>query len=71
MGEGQWEEACQLSQDADDDFDWRIGHRTETPGAGPETDHSPGEYPLCLRHQGYSLIEVQAQTKLGNVRETC
>ncbi|XP_027129851.1 MAM and LDL-receptor class A domain-containing protein 1 isoform X2 [Larimichthys crocea] len=42
MGEGQWEETCQLSQDADDDFDWRIGHRTETPGAGPETDHSPG-----------------------------
>ncbi|KAG8009528.1 MAM and LDL-receptor class A domain-containing protein 1, partial [Nibea albiflora] len=43
MGEGQWEETCQLSQDADDDFDWRIGHRAETPGAGPETDHSPGD----------------------------
>uniref|UniRef100_A0A3B5B5L7 MAM and LDL receptor class A domain containing 1 n=1 Tax=Stegastes partitus TaxID=144197 RepID=A0A3B5B5L7_9TELE len=39
----QWEESCQLSQDPDDDFDWRISHRTETPGAGPHTDHSPGE----------------------------
>ncbi|XP_044033161.1 MAM and LDL-receptor class A domain-containing protein 1 isoform X1 [Siniperca chuatsi] len=42
MDENQWEETCQLSQDADDDFDWRIGHRSETPGAGPHTDHSPG-----------------------------
>uniref|UniRef100_A0AAQ5YMQ9 MAM domain-containing protein n=1 Tax=Amphiprion ocellaris TaxID=80972 RepID=A0AAQ5YMQ9_AMPOC len=42
MEEGQWEESCQLSQDADDDFDWRISHKTETPGAGPHTDHSPG-----------------------------
>uniref|UniRef100_A0A3Q3W1Y0 MAM domain-containing protein n=1 Tax=Mola mola TaxID=94237 RepID=A0A3Q3W1Y0_MOLML len=42
MGENQWEEACQLSQDADDDFDWRIGHQSETPGAGPHADHSPG-----------------------------
>ncbi|XP_075308407.1 MAM and LDL-receptor class A domain-containing protein 1 [Odontesthes bonariensis] len=38
----QWEESCQLSQDPDDDFDWRISHKTETPGAGPHTDHSPG-----------------------------
>nr|XP_046227551.1 MAM and LDL-receptor class A domain-containing protein 1 [Scatophagus argus] len=42
MGKNQWEETCQLSQDADDDFDWRIGHQTETPGAGPHGDHSPG-----------------------------
>ncbi|KAG7224989.1 hypothetical protein INR49_014906, partial [Caranx melampygus] len=42
MGDNQWEETCQLSQDPDDDFDWRIGHKTETSGAGPHTDHSPG-----------------------------
>ncbi|XP_014185803.1 MAM and LDL-receptor class A domain-containing protein 1 [Haplochromis burtoni] len=38
----QWKERCQLSQDPDDDFDWRIGSSTETPGAGPITDHSQG-----------------------------
>ncbi|XP_022622767.1 MAM and LDL-receptor class A domain-containing protein 1 [Seriola dumerili] len=42
MDENQWEETCQLSQDPDDDFDWRISHQTETSGAGPSTDHSPG-----------------------------
>ncbi|XP_037829280.1 MAM and LDL-receptor class A domain-containing protein 1 isoform X2 [Kryptolebias marmoratus] len=42
MEEEGWEDSCQLFQDADDDFDWRIGHKTETPGAGPHTDHSPG-----------------------------
>ncbi|XP_026219478.1 MAM and LDL-receptor class A domain-containing protein 1 [Anabas testudineus] len=42
MGKDQWQEVCQLSQDLDDDFDWRISHRAETPGAGPHTDHSPG-----------------------------
>ncbi|XP_068438273.1 MAM and LDL-receptor class A domain-containing protein 1 [Clinocottus analis] len=42
MDENQWEDTCQLSQDADDDFDWRIGYRSETPGAGPQADHSPG-----------------------------
>ncbi|XP_074478784.1 MAM and LDL-receptor class A domain-containing protein 1 isoform X2 [Sebastes fasciatus] len=42
MDDNQWEDTCQLSQDADDDFDWRIGHRSETPGAGPHADHSPG-----------------------------
>ncbi|KAM6908030.1 MAM and LDL-receptor class A domain-containing protein 1 isoform 1-T1 [Lycodopsis pacificus] len=42
MAENQWEDTCQLSQDADDDFDWRIGYRSETPGAGPLADHSPG-----------------------------
>lgn len=47
MDEKQWEESCQLSQDADDNFDWRIGHQSETPGAGPPADHSPGQYPLC------------------------
>uniref|UniRef100_A0A3Q3M1K5 MAM and LDL receptor class A domain containing 1 n=1 Tax=Labrus bergylta TaxID=56723 RepID=A0A3Q3M1K5_9LABR len=34
------EDTCQLSQDTDDDFDWRIGRRSETPGAGPPDDHS-------------------------------
>ncbi|XP_041817770.1 MAM and LDL-receptor class A domain-containing protein 1 [Chelmon rostratus] len=42
MDENQWEQTCQLSQDTDDDFDWRIDHCSETPGAGPYTDHSPG-----------------------------
>ncbi|XP_056290660.1 MAM and LDL-receptor class A domain-containing protein 1 [Pseudoliparis swirei] len=42
MDENQWEDTCQFSQDADDDFDWRIGYRSETPGAGPQADHSPG-----------------------------
>ncbi|XP_068566038.1 MAM and LDL-receptor class A domain-containing protein 1 isoform X1 [Cebidichthys violaceus] len=42
MDENRWEDTCQLSQDADDDFDWRIGYRSETPGAGPQVDHSPG-----------------------------
>ncbi|KAL6097716.1 malrd1 [Pungitius sinensis] len=41
-GEKRWEDACRLSQDADDDFDWTIGYRTQTPGAGPQADHSPG-----------------------------
>ena len=45
MGKNQWEEACQLFQDTDDDFDWRIGRQSETPGAGPHADHSPGLYP--------------------------
>uniref|UniRef100_A0A8C4F454 MAM domain-containing protein n=1 Tax=Dicentrarchus labrax TaxID=13489 RepID=A0A8C4F454_DICLA len=42
LDESQWEETCKLSQDTDDDFDWRIGHRRETPGTGPHTDHSVG-----------------------------
>ncbi|XP_041824757.1 MAM and LDL-receptor class A domain-containing protein 1 [Melanotaenia boesemani] len=40
--EDKWEVSCQLSQDPDDDFDWRIGQKTETPGTGPDSDHSPG-----------------------------
>ncbi|XP_034026413.1 MAM and LDL-receptor class A domain-containing protein 1 [Thalassophryne amazonica] len=40
--EHQWENTCQLSQDTDDDFDWKIGHRSPTPGYGPDNDHSPG-----------------------------
>ncbi|XP_024910376.1 MAM and LDL-receptor class A domain-containing protein 1 isoform X3 [Cynoglossus semilaevis] len=40
--EDQWEQKCQFFQDQDDDFDWRIGQRTETPGSGPDSDHSPG-----------------------------
>lgn len=42
MEESQWEESCQLSQDTDDDFDWKISHRTRTPGTGPQEDHTPG-----------------------------
>lgn len=41
MEDDRWEQICQLSQDPDDDFDWRIGHNTET-GVGPQSDHSPG-----------------------------
>ncbi|MED6241954.1 hypothetical protein ATANTOWER_030718 [Ataeniobius toweri] len=40
MEDGRWEQSCQLSQDTDDDFDWRISHKTETEG-GPQSDHSP------------------------------
>ncbi|XP_061569314.1 MAM and LDL-receptor class A domain-containing protein 1 isoform X2 [Cololabis saira] len=40
--EDGWEESCQLFQNSDDDFDWRISHKNETPGSGPVTDHSPG-----------------------------
>uniref|UniRef100_A0A3B3XWB3 MAM domain-containing protein n=1 Tax=Poecilia mexicana TaxID=48701 RepID=A0A3B3XWB3_9TELE len=40
MEDDRWEQVCQLSQDPDDDFDWRIGHKTET-GVGPQSDHSP------------------------------
>uniref|UniRef100_A0A8C9QUX0 MAM and LDL receptor class A domain containing 1 n=1 Tax=Scleropages formosus TaxID=113540 RepID=A0A8C9QUX0_SCLFO len=36
-----WEEVCQLSQNTDDDFDWKVGHTRETPGTGPTADHSP------------------------------
>lgn len=46
MDDDHWEEACQLSQDADDDLDWRIGRRSETHGAGPNADHSPGQFSL-------------------------
>ncbi|TWW70868.1 MAM and LDL-receptor class A domain-containing protein 1 [Takifugu flavidus] len=42
MDDDQWEAACQLSQDTTDDFDWLIGQRSETHGAGPQSDHSPG-----------------------------
>ncbi|XP_029935423.1 MAM and LDL-receptor class A domain-containing protein 1 [Myripristis murdjan] len=42
MPEDQWEETCQLSQDTDDDCDWRIARAGETPGTGPHSDHSPG-----------------------------
>ncbi|XP_056155204.1 MAM and LDL-receptor class A domain-containing protein 1 [Lampris incognitus] len=38
----RWEETCQLSQDSDDDCDWTIGRRSQTPGTGPYSDHSPG-----------------------------
>ncbi|CDQ56054.1 unnamed protein product [Oncorhynchus mykiss] len=42
MPKDMWEETCQLTQDPDDDFDWRIGQRRDTPGTGPPFDHSPG-----------------------------
>ncbi|XP_026792984.3 MAM and LDL-receptor class A domain-containing protein 1 [Pangasianodon hypophthalmus] len=41
MPEDQWEAACQLVQDQDDDFDWQIGHGRKHQGTGPFTDHSP------------------------------
>ncbi|XP_061122045.1 MAM and LDL-receptor class A domain-containing protein 1 isoform X2 [Syngnathus typhle] len=40
--DGRWEERCQLAQDTDDDFDWRIGRGSERAGTGPASDHSPG-----------------------------
>lgn len=43
MDDDQWEAACQLSQDTTDDFDWLIGQWSETHGAGPQSDHSPGQ----------------------------
>ncbi|KAM6977638.1 MAM and LDL-receptor class A domain-containing protein 1 [Aplochiton taeniatus] len=42
MPADQWEETCQLSQDLDDDCDWRIGQGRVTSGTGPPADHSPG-----------------------------
>ncbi|KAM8881350.1 MAM and LDL-receptor class A domain-containing protein 1 [Synchiropus picturatus] len=42
LDEVLWEEGCLISQDRDDDFDWKISHLSEKPEAGPQTDHSPG-----------------------------
>ncbi|XP_014036210.2 MAM and LDL-receptor class A domain-containing protein 1 isoform X1 [Salmo salar] len=42
MPKDMWEETCQLTQDPDDDLDWRIGQRRDNPGTGPPFDHSPG-----------------------------
>lgn len=42
--EDQWEAACQLVQDQDDDFDWQIGHGRKYQGTGPSTDHSAGRW---------------------------
>uniref|UniRef100_W5MXZ4 MAM and LDL receptor class A domain containing 1 n=1 Tax=Lepisosteus oculatus TaxID=7918 RepID=W5MXZ4_LEPOC len=36
-----WEAVCHLTQNGNDDFDWKIGSRTETEGTGPTADHSP------------------------------
>lgn len=47
MPEDQWEAACQLVQDQDDDFDWQIGHGRKYQKTGPTTDHSPG---ICYNH---------------------
>ncbi|TSL34566.1 MAM and LDL-receptor class A domain-containing protein 1 [Bagarius yarrelli] len=41
MPEDQWEAACQLVQDQDDDFDWQIGNSNKHQATGPSTDHSP------------------------------
>lgn len=38
----QWEETCQLAQNSDDDFDWRMSRRSAPPPLGPYVDHSPG-----------------------------
>ncbi|XP_077592649.1 MAM and LDL-receptor class A domain-containing protein 1 [Stigmatopora nigra] len=43
VDDGQWEEWCQLAQDTEDDFDWRINHSSDTAGVGPPSDHSPGD----------------------------
>lgn len=59
MDESRWEETCQLSQDTDDDFDWRLGQQSETPGAGPHADHSPGQYPLCSKHNKCSSYRAR------------
>ncbi|KAF5889485.1 MAM and LDL-receptor class A domain-containing protein 1, partial [Clarias magur] len=40
MPEDQWQAACQLVQDQDDDFDWQLGHGRKYQGTGPSTDHS-------------------------------
>ncbi|KAJ4920097.1 hypothetical protein JOQ06_027963 [Pogonophryne albipinna] len=42
MGAAWWERSCGFDQDSEDDFDWSIGRHSETPGAGPQSDHSPG-----------------------------
>ncbi|KAF3836644.1 hypothetical protein F7725_029202 [Dissostichus mawsoni] len=42
MGAAWWERSCGLDQDSEDDFDWSVGRHSETPGAGPQSDHSPG-----------------------------
>lgn len=46
MDENQWEETCQLSQNADDDFDWMISQLSAPPPGGPYVDHSPGQFSL-------------------------
>lgn len=40
----QWEETCQLAQNSDDDFDWRMSRRSALPLLGPYVDHSPGQF---------------------------
>ncbi|XP_036374066.1 MAM and LDL-receptor class A domain-containing protein 1 [Megalops cyprinoides] len=37
-----WENTCQLTQNDNDDFDWKIGSTRVTPGTGPPADHSQG-----------------------------
>ncbi|KAL4635263.1 MAM and LDL-receptor class A domain-containing protein 1 [Arapaima gigas] len=36
-----WEDICQLSQNTDDDFNWKVGHTRKTLHTGPSADHSP------------------------------
>lgn len=44
LAEEQWEETCQLGQNSDDDFDWRMSRRSALPPLGPYVDHSPGQF---------------------------
>lgn len=75
MEEEEWEERCQLFQDAEDDFDWRIGRRTETPGAGPQSDHSAGLFffkvYLCRRICHFKKINTFASRKNKNTVNYC
>ncbi|KAM3593244.1 uncharacterized protein V6R79_008413 [Siganus canaliculatus] len=60
MKEDEWEKCCHLSQDTDDDFDWRIGRWSENYGAGPPGDHSVGG-------DGNFLYVRSARQKEGDV----
>ncbi|XP_053122508.1 MAM and LDL-receptor class A domain-containing protein 1 isoform X3 [Hemicordylus capensis] len=37
-----WTAVCGLTQDSDDEFDWRIGNRAVIEQGGPDSDHTPG-----------------------------
>lgn len=43
LADEQWEETCQLGQNSDDDFDWRMSQHGALPPLGPYVDHSPGQ----------------------------
>lgn len=44
LADEQWEETCQLAQNSDDNFDWRMSQRSALPPLGPYVDHSPGQF---------------------------